>query len=268
MKKRVQGVFVGILIYMLVFSGVSLAVNIQKNIEITYRDIKLNVDGEEIVPKSVTGKIVEPFIYDGTTYLPVRAVAEALNRDVDWDNDTSMVIIKEKELREVPFLQVKRISVSGESKYYGGFLDGEYFAGFFPNLSTSISYRDRLMGLSCDSPEVVYELPEGNSYISGTLMPIDYYLKHYLGDDYNKKLDGFEYHVRISVIYDDETSGKAGQKRKSIYSATVEGEDTEPLDFEVFTNDADKLVISYEGSIPSSVCMFAIKNPKVYVYGK
>jgi hypothetical protein len=34
------------------------------------------IDGVTITPKDVTGNVVDPFIYNGTTYLPVRAVGK------------------------------------------------------------------------------------------------------------------------------------------------------------------------------------------------
>ena len=35
----------------------------------------------------------EPFIYDGTTYLPVRAVGEAVGKTVGWDGKTNTVTL-------------------------------------------------------------------------------------------------------------------------------------------------------------------------------
>ena len=60
---------------------------------LTYRDISITIDGERIFPTDVSGKTVDPFIIDGTTYLPVRAVAEALGCEVAWDDATSTVAI-------------------------------------------------------------------------------------------------------------------------------------------------------------------------------
>ena len=60
---------------------------------VTYRDIKLEVNGQLITPKDAGGNIVEPFIIDGTTYLPVRAVGDALSLDVDWNAETSTVFL-------------------------------------------------------------------------------------------------------------------------------------------------------------------------------
>jgi hypothetical protein len=53
----------------------------------------LYVDGEKIMPKDANGKVVDPFIVDGTTYLPVKAVSEALGKSVTWDGETASVYI-------------------------------------------------------------------------------------------------------------------------------------------------------------------------------
>lgn len=57
------------------------------NIPVSYKNIKVVVDGKTLS----TDK--EPFIYDGTTYLPVRAVAEAVGKSVGWDGNTNTVTL-------------------------------------------------------------------------------------------------------------------------------------------------------------------------------
>lgn len=59
--------------------------------ELAYRDIKITLNGKEIETST------DPFIMRGTTYLPVRAVANALGLDVTWDADTYTVILANKE---------------------------------------------------------------------------------------------------------------------------------------------------------------------------
>lgn len=61
----------------------------RENVTITYRDIKINVDGELITPRDSEGKVVEPFIMNDSTYLPLRAVANALGLEVGWDDAAS-----------------------------------------------------------------------------------------------------------------------------------------------------------------------------------
>ena len=64
-----------------------------ENATLYYRDINIVIDGKTITPTDVDGNVVEPFIIDGTTYLPVRAVSEAMGCGVDWDGQTNTVII-------------------------------------------------------------------------------------------------------------------------------------------------------------------------------
>ena len=60
---------------------------------VTYRDIRIVLDGTLIISRDANGDVVDPFILDGTTYLPVRALSNALGFDVGWDNATSTVTI-------------------------------------------------------------------------------------------------------------------------------------------------------------------------------
>lgn len=58
-----------------------------QNISATYDNIKIVVDGRTVNASA------EPFIYNGVTYLPVRAVGEALGKEVNWDGSTKTVYI-------------------------------------------------------------------------------------------------------------------------------------------------------------------------------
>ncbi len=58
-----------------------------REISAAFRDIKIIVDGKQLSTPA------EPFIYNGTTYLPVRAVGEAVGKEVVWDNDTKTVTL-------------------------------------------------------------------------------------------------------------------------------------------------------------------------------
>lgn len=58
-----------------------------RNIEVSYRNIRIIVDGVYVNTPD------EPFIYQGRTYLPIRAVTEALGQKVEWDEWTSTVSI-------------------------------------------------------------------------------------------------------------------------------------------------------------------------------
>lgn len=64
-----------------------------KTVSITYRGISLTLDGQPVIPVDAEGRSVEPFILDGTTYLPVRGVANALSLDVAWDGAANTVTL-------------------------------------------------------------------------------------------------------------------------------------------------------------------------------
>lgn len=61
--------------------------------ELYYNDIKVALDGASLDLKDAQGNSVEPFMVDGTNYLPVRAVAEVLGLNVGWDSTTSTVVL-------------------------------------------------------------------------------------------------------------------------------------------------------------------------------
>ncbi len=53
--------------------------------ELNYNDIKIIIDGHIIQPTNDQGSAVDPFIVDGTIYLPLQAAAGALGCDAVWD---------------------------------------------------------------------------------------------------------------------------------------------------------------------------------------
>ena len=63
-----------------------------KTATLTYSNIEVTIDGKQVELKDKN----EPFVIDGTTYLPVRAIGEALGLDVAWDGETSTVALTTK----------------------------------------------------------------------------------------------------------------------------------------------------------------------------
>ncbi len=70
--------------------GVSAA-SLTKTIEVRFgvKDVKINNVSK--MPEQA------PFLYEGTTYVPLRYIAENLGSDVQWDTKTQSVIINSKE---------------------------------------------------------------------------------------------------------------------------------------------------------------------------
>lgn len=94
--------FAGMITMLIIVSllGTAAAVSTTKTAELVYRDIKITLDGEQITPKDANGVVVEPFIIDGTTYLPVRAVADAMGLYSTWNGDTNTVELSKNNPEE------------------------------------------------------------------------------------------------------------------------------------------------------------------------
>ena len=74
--------------------------------------IKIFVDGQKINPKDAQGNSVQPFIYNGTTYLPVRAVADALGKAVYWDGPNYTVYLgKAPTTLDYPTVAIQDLSL-------------------------------------------------------------------------------------------------------------------------------------------------------------
>lgn len=74
---------------------------LNKNIKIYYNAIVQTFT-------DVNGKVIYPLSYNGTTYLPVRAVSNLLNLKIDWDGANDTVAIMKEE-------QVQNDNISKES---------------------------------------------------------------------------------------------------------------------------------------------------------
>ena len=104
--KNFKGFIAGVLTTLLVMLLVTtvFAAEISRTLTAVYRDIKITIDGKQIVPKDASGNVVEPFIVDGTTYLPVRAIAGVVGYDVSWDGNTNTVILSSGAADTAPII--------------------------------------------------------------------------------------------------------------------------------------------------------------------
>lgn len=83
MKKLIFGLAAGLLI-----GSAGTAIASQTGaVEAVFSKFNLRIDNKEIVQ-------IEPLIYDGTSYLPVREVGELLGYEVDYEDENRMIILK------------------------------------------------------------------------------------------------------------------------------------------------------------------------------
>ncbi len=93
--KGYKGFLAGMLTMLLLVSLVGTAGATYGKVkkELEYRNIRVTLNGQKLDLKDATGKTVEPFMFDGTNYLPVRALSESLGLDVSWDGNTNTVVL-------------------------------------------------------------------------------------------------------------------------------------------------------------------------------
>ncbi|MCD8180945.1 MAG: NPCBM/NEW2 domain-containing protein, partial [Firmicutes bacterium] len=103
-KQRLQGLIAGIAIGAICASGIAYAKSATQTIEVTYDNIKVYKDNVLCDLKDANGNTIEPFIYNGTTYMPVRGVASAVGMDVTWDGTNKGVYLWDEQVASNTYL--------------------------------------------------------------------------------------------------------------------------------------------------------------------
>lgn len=101
MKKALKYLVVGIVILTLLMST-ALGDTATKTIEVVYNTVNITVNGTKINADNI--------LYNGTTYVPLRAVSEALGKEVGWDQATKTASINDKN-----YVEPKPVDSSAET---------------------------------------------------------------------------------------------------------------------------------------------------------
>lgn len=138
MKKELKGFIIGVLVTLMLMSSLTFADGVKHTIEVMFNYVNLEVNGEKVEADNI--------LYKGTTYVPLRAVAEMLGKEVGWDQDTKTASINDKE--ESNIATVTRV------------VDGDTIIVNFKGQEE----RVRLIGVDTPEsvhPDVAKNLPEG-----------------------------------------------------------------------------------------------------------
>lgn len=87
MKKVLRYFIIGVIILTLLM-GTAIGETITKTIDVVYNTVNITVNGTKIEADNI--------LYNGVTYVPLRAVAEALDKEVGWDQVTKTATINDK----------------------------------------------------------------------------------------------------------------------------------------------------------------------------
>lgn len=96
MKKK-RGLAI-VLVLALAFGTGVAAKEVFENIKAQIRpDFVIEIDGVEREFKNVDGERVYPILHNGTTYLPIRAIGELMEKDVYWYEKDKRIELKDKK---------------------------------------------------------------------------------------------------------------------------------------------------------------------------
>lgn len=65
-------------------------------------NLNIEISGKAYKPTGPNGESLSPIVYQGTTYLPVRSISEALNTDVNYDSSNNKILITPKDATSKP----------------------------------------------------------------------------------------------------------------------------------------------------------------------
>lgn len=94
MNDKVKGLILGALLGSAITGTAAYASGVQ--IEVFFRPLTYLFDGVEKTPTEGSG-----FIYEGSTYVPIRFVSEALGKEVGWDEATGTITVDEPGFNQV-----------------------------------------------------------------------------------------------------------------------------------------------------------------------
>ena len=89
-----------ILMFVLFFATAFAANAYQRSITVDY-NINLEINGGTPALTDVNGKTVQAFTHEGTTYVPIRAVAEEMGAYVGYDSSTNTAVVFQDDVEAI-----------------------------------------------------------------------------------------------------------------------------------------------------------------------
>lgn len=92
-RNRRIAMIIAVLMLTMAFSTTGFAAWMGKTIEAQYRNVTIFVNNQYKQATDVNGKVIEPFIYEGTTYVPLRGISQMLGYQVSFNPQTYRIDI-------------------------------------------------------------------------------------------------------------------------------------------------------------------------------
>ena len=160
-KKTLTALVFALALFMAFTLGVYAADGLQEISAYLNSNITIKLDGETKTLTDATGARTYPITYNGTTYVPLRAVANLLGINVDWDQATQSVLLGESKGDVVDLIDAYKayaLTEAGQVQSSEGMT--ESIGG------VEVNHRLFLWSGSADMPEAHFNL--GGKYTSLT----------------------------------------------------------------------------------------------------
>ncbi|MCL1988725.1 MAG: copper amine oxidase N-terminal domain-containing protein [Firmicutes bacterium] len=89
MKQKLQGILTGIVLTTLLFSTITAFAAAPTTIDVIVGTVRTTLFGQEFVTRNAQGTIIEPFIHNGTAFIPVDTILQALGENAQWNAATN-----------------------------------------------------------------------------------------------------------------------------------------------------------------------------------
>lgn len=165
LKNTLKGYLIGVLSAAILIGGVTYAANTTTLYDVVANGVKIVVNGKKLNPTDANGKKVEPIIYNGTTYLPVRAVANALGEAVYWDGPNFTVYLGDMDGKlEYPTVELEDMtSITGNLRKTDKLTDnyGNRYSRAIYNEYYNSQKLEYLLNMKYSRFKAVLYVPEG-----------------------------------------------------------------------------------------------------------
>ena len=193
--------------------GAAAGVGVQK-ISATLRpDITVEVEGKAQTMYDKNGDVVYPIEYNGSTYVPIRAVGTLLSQDVMWDSKSKTVSLSAKQ--ETPLEELtnsaltKRVEALQESydALYSDMVNTDKVSRYAENLTIFHRLNNRRIDLTATLRTLQVDLSE--AYRNDTITKSQFTALEGKLDKLDDRLSGLESKLveKYGVDQDDVTDG-------------------------------------------------------------
>ena len=231
--KRLLIFFIIVVLFLFNFNPV-FANSILKKIDVLVNNIDLYVNKEQV--------LVDNFLYNGTTYVPIRAVAEMNGMDVDWDGENKRVNLYSNDSYNMKTTDGKYniIYLNPEPLKDGNYLRWGFIDIVFDSNTNKIKDKDSIILIDCKGNRISVKSQPGltkkNNFliIPNKELELNTYYSLYIPKDMIVMENGDLYSEEILIYFKTATNVIKGKitSNKSMFGENLTLTDENEIKYE------------------------------------